>query len=555
MSSLGRYWRTLRHLKARQFVGRVTFKLGRPRMDSSPAPARRPLPGPWAGPARREPSMTGPEHFRFIGIEGDLSEGWDAAAQPKLWRYNLHYFDDLNAFEASHRAAWHRALIQRWIAGNPGPHGSAWEPYPVSLRLVNWIKWAMSGNAMEPAWIHSAAVQARWLRRRLEVHLLGNHLFANAKALVHAGVFFSGPEADEWLACGTRILAREVPEQVLADGGHFERSPMYHALALEDVLDLINVLRAPGAGELPPHGAQLLASLEERVQPMRRWLDMLSHPDGGLGLFNDAADGIAPPAPDLHRLATDLGFPPLPVPPFPALVHLDPSGYVRIDRGPMSALLDVAAIGPDYLPGHAHADTLSFELSLGPRRVIVNGGTSQYGDGAERQRERSTAAHSTVEVAGENSSEVWAGFRVGRRARPIGLAVRAEGPGPWEISCGHTGYQHLPGRPEHRRTWQFTDSTLLVEDRVSAAGLAAVARFILAPGVTVRASSGQHELWADGRCVGRLEVVHGQMTLEDGHHAARFGERQPATVISVHLQRGQATTRWTWNNHAHPLSH
>jgi len=554
MSSLGRYWRTLRHLKARQFIGRITFKLGRPRLDTSAAPERRSLAGPWSTPARREPSMCGPENFRFIGIPGDLSNGWDAIAQPKLWRYNLHYFDDLNAAGASERTHWHRAFIQRWLLENPGPAGSAWEPYPVSLRLVNWVKWAMSGNDMAPAWMHSAAVQARWLRQRLEVHLLGNHLFANAKALVHAGVFFSGAEADEWLACGTRILAREVPEQILADGGHFERSPMYHALALEDVLDLINVLRAHGAGALPRPTARLLTALEERVQPMRQWLDVMTHPDGGLGLFNDAADGIAPATPDLHRLATDLGFAPLPSRMATTLVPLNPSGYVRVDRGPVSALLDVAPIGPDYLPGHAHADTLSFELALGRQRVIVNGGTSQYGDGAERQRERATAAHSTVEVAGENSSEVWAGFRVGRRARPADLAIRAEAQDPWEVSCSHTGYRHLPGTPEHRRTWRFTDSTLLVEDRVNAPGLAAIARFILAPGITVRPVAEHHELWAQGQRLGRLEVIQGRMTLEDGHHATRFGERQQTTVIAVHLQQGQATTRWHWDNHAHSLS-
>lgn len=554
MSSLGRYWRTLRHLKARQFLGRITFKFGRPRFDSSPAPDRRTLTGPWSTPARREPSMSGPDRFRFIGIDGDLSHGWDAAEQPKLWRYNLHYFDDLNAEKSTERSRWHRTFIERWLAENPGPEGSAWEPYPVSLRLVNWIKWAMSGHTMDPAWIHSVAVQARWLRQRLEVHLLGNHLFANAKALVHAGVFFSGPEADEWLDCGTRILAREVPEQLLPDGGHFERSPMYHALALEDVLDLINVLRADGAGVLPRPTARLLAALEERVQPMRRWLELMTHPDGGLGLFNDAADGIAPVTPDLHRLATDLGFGALPARAAQALTELMPSGYVRVDRGPMSALLDVAPIGPDYMPGHAHADTLSFELSLGRQRVIVNGGTSQYGDGAERQRERATASHSTVEVAGENSSEVWAGFRVGRRARPSDLTIHSGGDAPWEVSCSHTGYRHLVGGPEHRRTWQFSDSTLQVEDRVSVPGAPAIARFILAPGITVRASADLHELWENGRRLGRLQVVRGHMQLEDGHHAARFGKREQTTVIAVHLQQGQATTRWDWDNYAHSLS-
>ena len=84
-------------------------------------------------------------------------------------------------------------------------------------------------------------MQVRFLRKRLEIHLLGNHLFANAKALVFAGLYFTGNEADEWLGKGLAILEREVPEQVLRDGGHFERSPMHHGIILEDLLDLLNV--------------------------------------------------------------------------------------------------------------------------------------------------------------------------------------------------------------------------------------------------------------------------------------------------------------------------
>ncbi|MFO1266416.1 MAG: heparinase II/III family protein [Rubrivivax sp.] len=116
------------------------------------------------------------------------------------------------------------------------------------MRIVNWIKWFLAGEPAQAPWLASLAVQARWLAQRLEWHLLGNHLFANAKALFFAGLFFEGREADEWLATGARILERELPEQVLDDGGQFERSPMYHALALEDVLDLLNVLRDAGVG-------------------------------------------------------------------------------------------------------------------------------------------------------------------------------------------------------------------------------------------------------------------------------------------------------------------
>ena len=190
--------------------------------------------------------MSGPNCCRFLNEDRSISGAgvWNDPGAKPLWLYNLHYFDDLNARDAGARREWHVPLIRRWIDENPPATGAGWDPYPASLRIVNWIKWALGGGLLPGEAVHSLAVQARHLERRLEYHLLGNHLFANAKALVFAGMFFEGPEADRWLWKGLDLLEREVPEQVLADGGHFERSPMYHSLILEDLLDLVNLGRA-----------------------------------------------------------------------------------------------------------------------------------------------------------------------------------------------------------------------------------------------------------------------------------------------------------------------
>ncbi|HPA06712.1 MAG TPA: heparinase II/III family protein, partial [Candidatus Hydrogenedentes bacterium] len=158
---------------------------------------------------------------------------WNNPAWEKLWLYNLHYFDDLNAEGGAARSDWHRALITRWVAENPVGKGNGWEPYPLSLRIVNWVKWAWAGNELPPVAVESLALQAHFLSRRLEWHILGNHLLANAKALIFAGLFFDGMEAERWLATGAAIFSRQLGEQVLSDGGHFERSPMYHAQVLE----------------------------------------------------------------------------------------------------------------------------------------------------------------------------------------------------------------------------------------------------------------------------------------------------------------------------------
>lgn len=481
LASVLRYWHTVRYLKASQVIGRVRFRLARPRVaPRHGSPPRRTARGAWTTGPARPASMTGPATFRFLNEERELS-GWDDALIAKLWRYNLHYFDDLNAADAPARIDWHRSLMERWVEENPPGRGTGWEPYPTSLRIVNWVKWALTGRDLSARCAESLAMQAAWLARRLETHILGNHLFANAKALIFAGAFFEGDEPARWLDTGCDILAREIPEQILGDGGHFERSPMYHALAVEDVLDLINLARVHDA--IRP---AIIATCRDSAPRMLAWLDAMTHPDGDVSFFNDSAFGIAPAPAALAGYAERLGIA-TPSAPSRPVTHLEATGYVRAAAGPAVALLDVARVGPDYLPGHAHADTLSFECSLFGHRVLVNSGTSVYGEDRERQRQRGTAAHNTVLLEDQDSSEVWAGFRVARRARPCDLEI-LDAP-PIRVRCSHDGYRRLPGRPTHRRAWTLDAEQLEVEDTILGGErmVQAVARLHLHPAVDATA--------------------------------------------------------------------
>src|SRR5256886_1999792 len=208
----------------------------------SPAPRRRLIQAAvFPLPPLREGSLVEESVFRFLNVERSLSDaaGWNDPGADRLWLYNLHYFDDLNAAGRGHRRAWHERLVARWITENPPGFGAGWEPYPLSLRIVNWIKWACSGFSLSDAAVHSLAVQTRYLRRRLEYHLLGNHLLANAKALVFAGMFFEGDESEKWLAAGLGILESELTEQILADGGHFERRSEEHTSELQSQSNLV----------------------------------------------------------------------------------------------------------------------------------------------------------------------------------------------------------------------------------------------------------------------------------------------------------------------------
>lgn len=533
IAKAGRFWRTVRHLRPVQFYGRLWFRLYRPRPDMAPPPTLRGRQGIWHAPAERAASLVGPTRFRFLNAEADLTKiGWDHPEQAKLWRYNQHYFDDLNAEGGQARANWHRALIDAWITDNPPGKGTGWEPYPTSLRIVNWVKWSLAGNSPDPAANHSLAVQARWLMRRMEYHLLGNHLFANAKALVFAGLYFEENEAQTWLERGLEILTREIPEQVLPDGGQFELSPMYHALAVEDMLDLVNIAQAYGRRDLA-------ANWRARLPAMLRWMRAMSHPDDSIAFFNDAAMGIAPDNAELRDYADRLGF--SAIEPLPPLTKLENSGYVRMEAGSFVLLADMARIGPDYLPGHAHADTLSFELSYAGHRVFVNSGTSEYGTGPERLRQRGTAAHNTVIVEGRNSSEVWSGFRVGRRARPRAVSNGAGERGGLHTRATHDGYRYLPGQPLVSRRFELDEKRLLVADTVTT-NAQAEGRFHLHPLVSVKSMTSDCVMLAlPGGQQLRLQCDGDPLRLEDSTWHPEFGVSVPNRCIVLPLAAGNAS--------------
>lgn len=488
--------------------------------------------------------MTGPRSWLFLNESGDLAEvGWNGPQREKLWRYNQHYFDDLNALGANDRLPWHITLVEDWVDHNPPGHGIGWDSYPISLRIINWVKWALAGNEISDACIQSLAVQARWLSKRLEIHLLGNHLFTNAKALVFAGLFFEGQEAACWLSVGFKILGREIPEQILSDGGHFERSTMYHALAYEDMLDLINVTSAFPEACRP--WAYLRANWTCIVREMGHWLRVMSHPDGEVGLFNDAAFGIAPAPKELFSYAKRLNCE------SPAVrtefVHLDASGYIRVSVGSAVLLIDVAPVGPDYLPGHAHADTLSFELSLNGQRIVVNGGTSRYGMGHLRDNERGTAAHSTVEIDGQNSSEVWAGFRVARRAYPFDVTFKRDG-ATVIVDAAHDGYKRLTGRPVHRRRWILGENSFEVIDRIEGRFAEAVALIHFHPDVRIEAEGLWGGLsWRGGAATWKAQTSEIQVTQSKWH--PRFGVSVEAESLELRFDPAKPlnTFMLTWH--------
>lgn len=459
--------------------------------------------------------------FCFLNQEGNIGS-WNNCDQSKLWLYNLHYFDDLNSFEANKRTNFHYDLIERWIDENPPIFGNGWEPYPQSLRIVNWIKYFLSFNQPPKKVFESLYSQSHVLSQDLEYHLLGNHLFANAKAMVFSGCYFKGDEPERWLKLGLKILDQQIPEQILKDGGNFELSPMYHNIILADMLDLYNLALSYQIYELSQRQNQWKLIIENMLQ----WARKMEHPDGEVSFFNDSAIGIAACTDKLFKYANKLGINETHLLPNISLEKLDytylkDSGYIIVESKKIKAILDVAKIGPDYIPGHGHADTLSFELSLFGQRVFVNSGTGEYGLSEERLRQRKTAAHNTVEVEGEDSSEVWSGFRVARRAYPSQPVIN-QSEESILISCSHNGYQRLSGRVTHQRLWKFDDTNLVITDVLSGRYKFAKCHFHIHPDVEVKNINGVITLTLSNG--NKLILLSNQsISIEDSTWHPKFG--------------------------------
>ena len=433
-------------------------------------------------PIEKPVSLEGENIFRFLNCTGDLNLiGWNGPQRSKLWRYNQHYFDYVSG--SQNHMDTTLQIINRWIDENPPGYGIGWEPYPTSLRVVNWIKWALDGNKLPPKALKSLILQSFWLSRKIEWHLQGNHLIANAKALIFVGSFFSGHQANKWLNLGEKILQQQLDDQILNDGGHFELSPMYHSIILEDLMDVINIYRTY---KINKGNFSYLDSQNKcaRVIPkMINWLDAMSHPDGEISFFNDAAFGIAPEPAQLFNYAHRLNFA---TSRFNRRIQdFHESGYTVLSNSNFYLIADLSAIGPDHFPAHAHADSLSIELSIAKYRVFVNSGVSTYETGSERLYQRSTKALNTAEISFTNSSEIWSSFRVGRRAKIIRKEINDEDDCT-SISGAHDGYYDLCHGLVHKRIIKLCSQSLHIEDSVTKSGFPSVVRYFLHPSISVK---------------------------------------------------------------------
>ena len=543
MNKPSRLYHTVKYLKARQVTGQIRNRL-RSRLENPARFVAQSVPA-FAGcrwPVDIDILPPGMQANRATDIlVGQLSflnnaqaigwmPDWQCTEMPRLWQYNLHYFEWLWALEYGDA----KRVAGDWIDNHPLGHGQVgWEPYPISLRVMTlcgvffgkYQKQTGDDTVFLRKLWYSIFIQAEWLTKHLETHLLGNHLFENGAALALAGSCFPGPAADKWLQTGSGILTEQIPEQILADGMHFELSPMYHSR----ILYLLAILMATG-------NSRIRQLLTEPLVRMARALKCVCHPDGQIALLNDSAFGIYNrPEQLIDYCSKQVDEAVLDFTDEYGPFALPDAGYYgwRSEDGNY-VICDAAPIGPDYMPGHAHADMFSFELSLKGRRVIVDSGVFDYEVSRMRQYCRSTRAHNTIEINGQDQCEIWAAFRVARRGQPHNVKwIHSEN--AFQLSAWHDSYKRLKGSPVHYRELNWNKSgKLIIKDIITASKpQSVVSRLHLHPNCKIdqiKASTA----WVTYP-TGKFEISflgNGKLSVEDSFYCPEFGVKMANKALA-----------------------
>lgn len=553
------YARTVRHLRWEQWWYRAL------RFVPRQLPPPRPDQGEWQrapGALGEEVRAWGPRDdgtlqrarevvdgtFRFLNRAHTLRTiDWNARRVSHLWSYNLHYFDYAVDLARAYRSTGERRYARRfaeladdWIESTEPGKGDGWEPYPTSLRIVNWLYalLLLQDAVEEPTRSRieeSLVEQLHFLAARLELHLLANHLQKNVKALVLGGLYFDGRAPAAWRRRGLRLLWRELLEQVLPDGAQYERSPMYHAIALADYLELFALLRS--SGESIPDSAR------KRVEAMVLAFGVLARPSGSLHLFNDAANGIAPQRDWLDRMARRVLGRHVPVK--QGQVSLPQGGFYGYVGPGERLLVDCGEPGPSYQPGHAHCGLLGFELDVDRRPLVVDSGVSGYGDDPLREYVRSTRAHNTITIDGKDQSEVWGTFRVAGRARLLNVKSGMT-PGGYVLEAAYAPYHDRHAM--HSRRIRGGSGHWQIVDRVRGARGARLTSYLhVHPDWTIEpreqalvARCGKRVVRIEPFGFDRITIVEGRRDPVQGWYCPEFGKAVAAPVLVMTIDQNDS---------------
>lgn len=436
---IGSYIRTIRHLRLIQIVGLARFKFNRfllskfrinPRDFTFRMPAL----------LLSDRAETDYQYHELFGDKFNLQDIHWHNSMDKLKKYHLHYFDFLKYCPADRGIR----IIRYWIDRNPPLiHNDGWEPYPISLRIVNWILFLVRNNiSPDRKVLNSLYLQGRWLYRQREFHLLANHYLKNIVALLYWGYCFSDQKIMKW---GLRNLAIQLNEQFTPEGMHYEYSPAYHALSINDVMDCYNLF-------------------ENNCVEERRKISIKLREVAGRGIANaeylnagkyiSVGDVNYQDCPTLSDLKSYAGV--LNIEYNASELHT----FSSLKKNDLKVMIINSPFSPECNPAHSHGDKLSVLLWDKDAPILTDTGNYSYKLSNERIYSRSVEAHNTIQVDDYQQAEFWSVFRVGYRGK-------VEMP---SVDLNKISSIFIHKKYKHCRNLEIAENRLILNDQIEAKG-------------------------------------------------------------------------------------
>ena len=512
-------------------------QLGLTRVPDAPLPLVRDL---WPGDAARGALLLRGE-IDLGGVKTRIGPATftDSEAPPAL-RAAAHGFvwlRDLRAAGTDAARMQARAMVDAWMTAAPRDR-IADRPDISGARIAAWLGHydffaASADDGFRQILMGNLLADARTLAALLPAEEQDGRALTAIKGLVAAGIGL--PEQQTLLSRALRLLPGELAHQFLSDGMHIERSPASLQWALQDLLDIRAMLQA---GQVPAPNV-LTPAIERAANALRtvRHGDGRQVGDGRLALFNGSREENAVP---VDAVLGQTGRSGRPQPSLPQ------GGFVRLSAGKTLVIADCGVppgTGRDRL---SHAGALSFEMSVGRDRLIVNCGAVPAATGPWRDASAATAAHSTLTIADTSSSEVLA---AGLGRKPENVTCRpAEGEGLTGFDMMHDGWK-LPFQASHRRQIYITpsgDTVVGVDSIIARQPQPFVIRFHLHPGVDA-------SLQRDGLAVllnppngkgWRLRASGMRLSVEESIYLGGSAPRKAEQVVITGYDDGPQSVQW-----------
>lgn len=306
--------------------------------------------------------------------------------------YNFNWLKDLRVVSNVPARDLAREYIENWISSENKTSKVSWRADILGDRLTNWLTHFgfYSNNAPQiffDQFFLSISRQAKHLNRKAMRSAEGSPRITALKGLIYCGVALPG--FDKYLNKGQQYLETELDHQIFPDGGHYSRNPKIHTDVLFNIISIRETLITAHI-EVPDW-------LSDKIDKMLAMLKTFRHSDGGLSYFNGSTYGNNEIINSLLLKSASK---------VRAISSAPHSGFHKLSANKTSILMDTGTPPKESANKWGHAGSLSFEMTSGKDRIIVNCGSAENLTKAWKHALRSTAAHSTIVVDDSNSTKI-----------------------------------------------------------------------------------------------------------------------------------------------------